>query len=57
MTPTGECKNFKTIFPHAKHIPVEGSAVPIAHCSCIPCATPAQDRGSLGNAKQVHRMI
>ena len=30
-----------------------GSTVAIAYCSCIPCATPAQDRGSLKNAKQV----
>ena len=27
--------------------PVEGCAVAIAYCSCIACATPAQDRGSL----------
>ena len=30
-----------------------GGTVAIAYCSWVPCATPAQDRGSLRNAKQV----
>ena len=33
----------------------EGGAVTIAYCSYVPCVTPAQDRGSLRNAKQVLR--
>ena len=34
---------------------VEGCALQIGSCSCIPCATPAQDRGSLKYANRVLR--